>query len=71
MNKDIVDRYGKENIEMATSEIIMQFDLDYEKSRELAIQALKGLDSHGCDWNDFDTVKETISIVVSSWIGKS
>ncbi|MBD5771749.1 hypothetical protein [Marinomonas colpomeniae] len=68
MNKKYEDRYGKEHIERATNEIMGQFDLDYKKSKELAIQTLNGLDSHGCDYNNFETVKETITVVVSIWL---
>ena len=68
MSRSPEDRYGKANIEKATDEVITQYNLKHDEARRLAIKALNGLDSHGCDFNNFDTVKETIRIVVASWL---
>ena len=68
MSRSPEDRYGKVNIEKATDEVISQYSLRYDEARRLAIKALNGLDSHGSDFNNFDTVKETIRIAVASWL---
>ena len=45
-----------------------RFRVADDYARRLAIAALKGIDSHGFDANDWDTVVETVNVVVASWV---
>jgi hypothetical protein len=45
-----------------------RFHVSEEYANRLAISALDGIESHGCDPNDFETVRETVKVVVASWV---
>ena len=45
-----------------------RFHVATDYSNRLAIAALDGIESHGLDANDWDTVVETVNFVVASWI---
>lgn len=46
-----------------------RFHVGADHSKRLAIAALDGIESHGLDANDWDTVVETVNVVVASWVG--
>ena len=70
MNQVAEDYHGKDNVERATQEVIAQFGLAYEEAKPMAIKALDGLESHGFGAEDFEAVKETIRVVVASWLAR-
>jgi len=41
-----------------------------EKTKEIAIDAITGLESHGGNIYDFSQVRSVVEVVVSSWIDK-
>jgi hypothetical protein len=57
------------DLEIKTAELIQKrFHVSDEYARNLAVAALDGIASHGCDQNDWETIKETVKVVVASWI---
>lgn len=57
------------DIEKKTVTLIQQhFLLSEGQAQQLAIAVLMGLESHGLDSNNWETIVETVNIVVSSWI---
>lgn len=61
--------YSEEMIARTAALIEDRFRVAVDYSRRLAIAALDGIESHGLDANDWDTVVETVNVVVASWIG--
>ena len=61
--------YSSDMIARAAALIKGRFHVASDHSTRLAIAALDGIESHGLDPNDWDTVVETVNVVVASWIG--
>ncbi|CAJ0716664.1 hypothetical protein LMG6871_01870 [Ralstonia edaphis] len=61
--------YSSDMIARTAALIEDRFDVAADYSKRLAVAALDGIESHGLDANDWDTVVETVSVVVASWIG--
>ena len=45
-----------------------RFGVSHDYAKRLAIAALDGIESHGGDPQDWNTVLETVNVVVSSWV---
>jgi hypothetical protein len=63
-----VQEFNEKIVQRAQETIKQKFNLSSEKSYELAIQALRGLDSHGGDCSDWQQIKSVIDVVVKSWV---
>jgi hypothetical protein len=48
--------------------IIEKFEVSSEYAECLALAALNGIESHGGNPEDWETVKETVRLVVEAWI---
>ena len=56
-------------IESKTAALIQKrFNVPSDYAQRLAVAALDGIDAHGCDASDWDTIVETVRVVVASWI---
>jgi hypothetical protein len=44
------------------------FGVSPEHAQRLAVSALNGIESHGLNPEDWETVKETVRVVVAGWI---
>ena len=60
--------YSDEMIVRTAALIEERFHVATDYSNRLAIAALDGIESHGLDANDWDTVVETVNFGVASWI---
>ncbi len=61
--------YYTPEIEHKTTTLIQRhFHVSEERAQRLAVAALNGIESHGLDPNNWDTVVETVKVVVASWI---
>ena len=57
------------SIEAKTAEFIQRrFHVSAAYAHNLAIAVLDGIDSHGCDKDDWVTIEKSVKVVVSSWI---
>lgn len=54
--------------EKTAARIQERFHVPPEYARRLAVAALGGIESHGCDSTDWQTIEETLRVVVASWI---
>lgn len=45
-----------------------RFHVSDDYAVRLAVAALDGIESHGCDPNDLASVNETIKVVVAAWV---
>lgn len=48
--------------------IVEMFGVSPEHAQRLAVSALNGIESHGLNPEDWETVKETVRVVVAGWI---
>jgi len=48
--------------------IQQQFYVSEERAQQLAVAALEGIESHGGNPNNWDTIEKTVNVVVASWI---
>ena len=56
-------------IEGKTGTLIMEsYGVSAEYAQRLAVNVLDGIESHGGNPEDWETVKEAIRVVVSAWI---
>jgi hypothetical protein len=61
-------RYGQGALQRTATLIHKRFHTSTERSKELAAQALDGIDAHGLDPDDWQTVVATVNVVVRAWI---
>lgn len=62
------DFYSPQILQKTVALIKQQFHVPDKYAKRLATSALSGIESHGGDPNDFETVKETVRVVVTSWV---
>jgi len=62
------ERYNQGMLQRTATLIQQRFHTPTERSRELAAQALDGIDAHGLDPDDWETVVTTVNVVVRAWI---
>lgn len=56
-------------IERKTGTLITEnYGVSAEYAQRLAVKVLDGIESHGGNPEDWETVKEAVSVVVSAWI---
>lgn len=60
--------YSTETETKTAALIQRRFHVSDGYAQRLAVAALDGIESHGCDPNDWGTIKETVKVVVSSWV---
>ncbi|GJJ00152.1 hypothetical protein RugamoR64_06900 [Duganella rhizosphaerae] len=60
--------YTNETLGKAESLIRKSFHTESGYTRRLAEAALDGIAAHGLDANDWDTIVETVKVVVKSWV---
>jgi hypothetical protein len=60
--------HPKDLVERTAVLIVSKFDVTPERARRLAERAMDGIDSHGLDPHDWDTIQETVDVVVRSWV---
>ncbi len=61
--------YYTPEIERKTTALIQRrFHVSEEYAQRLAIAALHGMESHGLNPNNWETVVEVVKVVVASWI---
>lgn len=68
MKKYPASPYPDEEIEWCADRIRQQFKTPPERSAELAIQAMSGMDGHGGDPCNRNDMQGVIDVVVKSWI---
>lgn len=61
--QDLVDR--------TAALILNKFDVTPERARRLAERAMDGIDSHGGDPHDWETIQSVVEVVVRSWVEKN
>lgn len=61
-------RYSVEVLQRTVTLIRERFQTSAAYSERLAAAALDGIDAHGLDPNDWDTVTSTIDVVVRAWV---
>ena len=62
------ERYSLETLRKAATLIHERFDISTTRAEQFAAAALNGIDSHGLDPDDWDTVLATVDVVVRAWI---
>jgi len=60
--------YTSDMVGKTTQLIIERFNVMPDYAQRLALGALKGIESHGGDSTDWETVVNTVMFVVASWI---
>lgn len=61
--------YYTPEIEHKTTALIQRrFHVSEDRAQRLAVAALNGIESHGGNPNNWDTVVETVTVVVASWM---
>ena len=60
--------YTTEIIDKTTRLIIERFNIMPEYAQRLALGALNGIESHGGDSTDWESIVNTVSVVVASWV---
>lgn len=61
-------RYSHGTLQRTATLIQERFHTSTERSKELAAQLLDGIDAHGLDPDDWETVVATVNVVVRAWI---
>lgn len=64
----VTERYSPEVLERTATLIQERFHMSTARSTQLAAEALNGIDMHGLDPDDWDTVVATVDVVVRAWI---
>ena len=60
-----------EDITQRTADAIVErFAVTPDHARRLAIKAMDGIDSHGGDPHDWETIDGVINVVVRAWIAE-
>jgi hypothetical protein len=61
-------RYSSETLQRTAGLIHERFNMSGARSEQLAAEALNGIDAHGLDPDDGNTVVATVDVVVQTWI---
>jgi hypothetical protein len=64
----MIERYSPETLRRTATHIEKRFHVSMARAEQLAVAALDGIDAHGLDPEDWDTVLATVNVVVRSWI---
>lgn len=64
------DLYTPETLQKTVDLIKQRYHVTDDYALRLATFALDAIDSHGGNPNNFDTVIETVRVVVASWVKK-
>ena len=64
----MTQRYSPETLQRTARLIQERFNMSAVRSEQLAAQALNGIDAHGLDPDDWNTVAATVDVVVRTWI---
>ncbi|MBB6201367.1 hypothetical protein [Paraburkholderia fungorum] len=64
----MTERYSPETLRRTATLIQGRFNVSTARSTQLAAEALNGIDAHGLDPDDWDTVVATVDVVVRAWI---
>ena len=64
----MTQRYSSETLQRTAKLIQERFNMAPARSEQLAAQALNGIDAHGLDPDDWNTVAATVDVVVRTWI---
>ncbi|MCE9544065.1 MAG: hypothetical protein K8T25_00855 [Planctomycetia bacterium] len=60
--------HPKELVERTANLIVSKFDVPPERAGRMAERAMDGIDAHGLDPHDWETIQEVIEVVVRSWV---
>ncbi|WP_223437505.1 MULTISPECIES: hypothetical protein [unclassified Pseudomonas] len=60
--------YTLNSVDKTARLIVEMFGVSPEYAHLLAVGALDGIESHGGNPQDWETVKETVGVVVAGWI---
>lgn len=60
--------YTIDIVERTTQLILERFDVSAEYAKRLALGALNGIESHGGDSTDWQSIDNTVRSVVASWV---
>jgi len=66
----MIERYSSEILQRTAGLIQERFKISAVRSEQLATEALNGIDAHGGDPDDWNTITATVDIVVRSWISR-
>lgn len=64
----MTQRYSPETLQRTARLIQERLNMSAVRSEQLAAQALNGIDAHGLDPDDWNTVAATVDVVVRTWI---
>ncbi|WP_152985974.1 hypothetical protein [Burkholderia sp. lig30] len=64
----MTERYSPDTLRRTATLIQERFNISTARSNQLAAKALNGIDAHGLDPDDWDTVVATVDVVVRAWI---
>lgn len=64
----MTQRYSSETLRRTAKLIQERFNTSAARSEQLAVEALNGIDAHGLDPDEWNTVAATVDVVVRTWI---
>jgi len=60
--------HPKELVEQTAVLIVSKFAVTPDRARRMAERAMDGIDAHGSDPHDWETIQEVVDVVVRSWV---
>lgn len=63
--------YPSDVVEWYTDLIASEFAIAPDEARMVAIRAMEGADSHGCDPTDRGMLREVMDVVVRKWLSEN